>query len=508
MDQPAQQPVPNPDALKGDGHGCHSGKDAMLAAASAAGKGETLMQYAADYPKGPHDQPQSMCPAFGSLRVGLRMRRTQTILSGSACCVYGLTFTSHFYGARRSVGYVPFNSESLVTGKLFEDIREAVYAQADPAQFDAIVIINLCVPTASGVPLQLLPKDINGVRIIGIDVPGFGVPTHAEAKDVLAGAMLKYARAEVTAGPVQAPRTGRAGKPTVTLLGEIFPADPIGIGMMLEPMGLAAGPVVPTREWRELYAALDCVAVAALHPFYTASVREFEAAGRPVVGSAPVGHDGTEAWLQAIGSAAGVAQDRIDAAKNRILPAIRAALARTPIKGRITMSGYEGSELLVARLLIESGADVRYVGSACPKTPWSDADRQWLEARGVHVQFRASLEQDIAAMREFQPDLAIGTTPVVQAAKQASIPSLYFTNLISARPLMGPAGAGSLATVINAAIGNRARFETMQAFFGGVGEGHASGVWENVPQDRPEFREHTRRQVIKLQKKRKAEEMG
>jgi chlorophyllide a reductase subunit Y len=111
-------------------------------------------------------------------------------------------------------------------------------------------------------------------------------------------------------------------------------------------------------------------------------------------------------------------------------------------------------------------------------------------------------------MHEFQPDLAIGTTPVVQAAKQASIPSLYFTNLISARPLMGPAGAGSLATVINAAIGNRARFETMQAFFGGVGEGHASGVWEGVPQDRPEFREHTRRQVIKLQKKRKAEEMG
>jgi hypothetical protein len=26
----------------------------------------------------------------------------------------------------RSVGYVPFNSETLVTGKLFEDIRDAV----------------------------------------------------------------------------------------------------------------------------------------------------------------------------------------------------------------------------------------------------------------------------------------------------------------------------------------------------------------------------------------------
>ena len=33
------------------------------------------------------------------------------------------------------------------------------------------------------------------------------------------------------------------------------------IGRMLEPMGLAAGPVVPTREWRELYAALDCAVV-------------------------------------------------------------------------------------------------------------------------------------------------------------------------------------------------------------------------------------------------------
>ncbi len=507
MDQPQQPAVPNPEALKADGLGCHSGAETMLAAAAAAGKSETLQQYAADYPRGPHDQPQSMCPAFGSLRVGLRMRRTQTILSGSACCVYGLTFTSHFYGARRSVGYVPFNSESLVTGKLFEDIRESVHAQADPEKFDAIIIINLCVPTASGVPLQLLPKEINGVRIIGIDVPGFGVPTHAEAKDVLAGAMLKFARAEITAGPVQAPRTGRAQKPTITLLGEIFPADPVIIGMMLEPMGLAAGPVVPTREWRELYAALDCAAVAAIHPFYTASIREFEAAGRKIVGSAPVGYDGTEAWLQSIGTAAGVAQDKIDGAKNRILPAIKGALAKLPIKGRITMSGYEGSELLVARLLVESGADLRYVGSACPRTPWSDPDREWLEARGVHVQFRASLEQDLAAMAEFKPDLAIGTTPVVQAAKQASIPSLYFTNLISARPLMGPAGAGSLAMVINNAIANKSRFDEMKNFFGDVGEGFAAGVWEDTPKDRPEFREHTRRQVIKLQKKRKAEEM-
>ncbi len=104
------------------GSGCHGGRETLDAAARAAGKTEVMDRLMADYPRGPHDQPQSMCPAFGSLRVGLRMRRVATILSGSACCVYGLTFTSHFYGAKRSVGYVPFNSETLVTGKLFEDI--------------------------------------------------------------------------------------------------------------------------------------------------------------------------------------------------------------------------------------------------------------------------------------------------------------------------------------------------------------------------------------------------
>jgi chlorophyllide a reductase subunit Y len=484
------QPPPDDVPASSDqaGQGCHAGAETMAAAAKAAGKSEILDLYAVDYPKGPHDQPQSMCPAFGSLRVGLRMRRTATVLSGSACCVYGLTFTSHFYGARRSVGYVPFNSETLVTGKLFEDIRDAVFELADPALYDTIVVTNLCVPTASGVPLQLLPKEINGVRIIGIDVPGFGIPTHAEAKDVLAGAMLRYARTEAEAGPVQAPQNLSKDRPTITLLGEMFPADPVGIGMMLEPLGLAAGPVVPTREWRELYAALDCAAVAAIHPFYTASVREFQTAGRKIVGSAPVGRDGTAAWLDAIGEACGIAQAKVDFAKNRFLPAIKAALSNAPIKGRLTVSGYEGSELLVARLLIESGAEVAYVGTACPRTPWSEPDREWLESKGVLVQYRASLEQDIAAVDAIRPDLAIGTTPVVQHAKQLSIPALYFTNLISARPLMGPAGAGSLATVINAALANRARFEKMTAFFDGVGSHDTAGVWEDTPVERPEFK--------------------
>ncbi len=489
-----------------DGMGCHSGAT-MAEAARAAGNSELLDGFARDYPQGPHDKPQSMCPAFGSLRVGLRMRRVATVLSGSACCVYGLTFVSHFYGARRSVGYVPFNSESLVTGKLFEDIRDAVHELADPDRYDAVVVTNLCVPTASGVPLKLLPKEINGVRIVGIDVPGFGIPTHAEAKDVLAGAMLKYARSEIEAGPVQAPAQGRSDRPTVALLGEMFPADPMMIGAMLAPMGMAAGPVVPCREWRELYAALDSSVCAAIHPFYTAAVREFQAAGRPVVGSAPVGRDGTMAWLAAIGAAHGVPASQIAAAQNAFLPAITGALAANPIKGRITVSGYEGSELLVARLLIESGAEVPYVGTACAKSEWSADDLAWLQSKGVAVKFRASLEDDLAAMEGFAPDLAIGTTPLVQKAKSLGIPSLYFTNLISARPLMGPAGAGSLGQVVNAAIAGRARMDDMKAFFEGVGSGDTAGIWEGSPNLRPDFRATHQKKLDKAARAAKAEEM-
>ncbi|WP_459673747.1 chlorophyllide a reductase subunit Y [Acidisoma sp. 7E03] len=461
------QPPPIPPDT---GSGCHGGRETMQAAAVAAGKGAVLEQLIADYPRGPHDQPQSMCPAFGSLRVGLRMRRVATLLSGSACCVYGLTFTARFYGARRSVGYVPFNSETLVRGQLYEDIRAAVFETAKPADYDAVVVINLCVPTASGVPLDLLPKQIDGVRIIGIDVPGFGVPTHAEAKDVLAAAMLRVARAEVEAGPVPRPRGPQAELPNVALIGELFPADPMSIGGLLAPMGLGVAPGVPAREWRNLYGALDCDAAAAIHPFYTATIREFEAAGRPIVGSGPVGVEGTDAWLTAIGRAAGLSGSRVEAARQAALPALAGILAANRIDARITVSGYEGSELLVARLLVEAGAEVPYVGTACPRTAWNEDDRAWLVARGAHVQFRASLEQDVAAMREVQPDLAIGTTPVVQKAKERGIPAVYFTNIISSRPLFGLPGAAALASSIAAQTRGRERFARMVSFFGAAPE--------------------------------------
>ena len=54
--------------------GCHS-NSTQLSALSNNKNAEILKKYEKDYPVGPHDKPQSMCPAFGSLRVGLRMKR-------------------------------------------------------------------------------------------------------------------------------------------------------------------------------------------------------------------------------------------------------------------------------------------------------------------------------------------------------------------------------------------------------------------------------------------------
>jgi chlorophyllide a reductase subunit Y len=105
------------------------------------------------------------------------------------------------------------------------------------------------------------------------------------------------------------------------------------------------------------------------------------------------------------------------------------------------------------------------VGTALPRTEWSNADREWLEARGTHVQFRASLEQDVAAMRDVKPDLALGTTPLVQAAKEQGMPAVYFTNMVSARPLFGAAGCGALPAIVATQTAGRERFGRMIDFF-------------------------------------------
>jgi chlorophyllide a reductase subunit Y len=457
-------PAPAPAGEGAAADGCHAGKDTMRAAAEKAGKSELLEQFAEDYPTGPHDQPQSMCPAFGSLRVGLRMRRTATVLSGSACCVYGLTFTSHFYGAKRTVGYVPFNSETLVTGKLFEDIA----TRSSAGRSGEIRHRHRDQPVrADGLrrAARLLPKEINGVRIVGIDVPGFGVPTHAEAKDVLAGAML----------PMPARKSSRARLPRRARPGTPASRPSRWWARCSRPIRSPSATCWSRWGWPPVRLCRRANGVSSI-PRWTAlplppSTRSTpprsansKRRAAPGIGSAPVGIDGTASLAEAIGEIANVSDKQIEAAKHAAACHHRRAVGK-PIKGRITVSGYEGSELLVARLLIEAAP--RYLMSARPaQRPLLRADREWLRqgcARPVPRLAGAGprCHDDVQARPRHRHHA------VVQNAKERAIPALYFTNLISARPLMGAAGAGSLVQVVNAAIANKARFDEMTDFFEG-----------------------------------------
>ena len=72
---------------------------------------------------------------------------------------------------------------------------------------------------------------------------------------------------------------------------------------------------------------------------------------------------------------------------------------------------------------------------------------------------------------------------------------------------MGPAGAGSLAQVVNAAMANRGRMENMRNFFAGVGEGDTAGIWEGKPNVNPSFRVHQAKKLEKRARAAKAAEM-
>ena len=150
-------------ATKTDGLGCRGvrqGRDAGVPPKPPARCrrrcNATLRQ---DYPQGPHDQPQSMCPAFGSLRVGLRMRRTATDPVGLGLLRLRADLHLAFLRAPSAAwATCPSIPRPWSPASCSRTSARRCSRRPDPTDYDAVVVINLCVPTASGVPLRLLPK--------------------------------------------------------------------------------------------------------------------------------------------------------------------------------------------------------------------------------------------------------------------------------------------------------------------------------------------------------------
>jgi len=422
--------------------------------------------------------PQTMCPAFGSLRVLTRIDGVQTAMVTDTGCLYGLTFVTHFYAARKSIAAPAFGTRELVAGNVAE---AAIAACAEASRMPGtklVAAISLCVAETAGLTEEMLPPQIDGVDVILVRVPAYAIHAHPEAKDVAINAILKrYAppRTELTADGVEKPLTYDEGnqdeeemRRKVIMLGEVFPADPISVDAVLKRLGSGLIATLPSRNLDDYKLARRVGAIAAVHPFYGGSVATLRAAGVPIISGAPVGPEAAYNWIKAIGAAL-----KLDPALTEQVAAeerdkCQAIISQVPLRGKVLVCGYEGNELLYARLLVEAGAEVPYISTSIQKSLYTAADEAWLRARGTReIVYQKTLEQDIRALDVYKPDLVLGTTPLSAEAKARGIPAMYYTNMLSVRPMFLSAGLAGTIQLIRDALERAPRYAWMREFFDG-----------------------------------------
>lgn len=409
-----------------------------------------------------------MCPAFGSLRVLTRIEGSHPVMATDTGCLYGLTFVTHFYGARKSILAPQLGTEELMAGEVVEGTRAAIEVAAREPGCRLIPVISLCVAETAGLPEEMLPKRAGDAEVVLVRVPAYAIHSHPEAKDVALAALLRRL----------GEREGKQEKKTLVLLGEVFPADPLAIDNLLRRMGVKATITLPGRSIDDLRRAGSVGALAPLHPFYKETTALFRSWDVPVVGGAPVGASGSYAWLQAVGALLDLDPRLVKEVAEEERERAQAIISAQPLSGRILVTGYEGTELAYARLLVEAGAEVPYVSTSIAQDPLVLPDELWLRARGTkEVVYRKSLEEDVAALDTYSPDLVLGTTPYCSVAKERGIPAMYFTNQLASRPFFLSGGMAATLGFINQTLQNQGRYQWMQNFFEGA---RADGRQEEI----------------------------
>jgi chlorophyllide a reductase subunit Y len=400
--------------------------------------------------------PQSMCPAFGSLRILTRIEGSHPVMATDTGCLYGLTFVTHFYGARKSILAPQLGTAELMSGQVVEGTRAAIDTAAREPGCRLIPVISLCVAETAGMPEELLPKRVGDADVVLVRVPAYAIHSHPEAKDVAMAALLRRL------GDQEGPREPR----TVVLLGEVFPADPLVIDATLRRMGVEQTITLPGRSIEDLRRAGRAGALAPLHPFYKETTQVFRSWNVPVVGGAPVGISGSYAWLKTLGALLELEPALVQQVADEERERAQALVNARPLAGRVLVTGYEGTELAYARLLVEAGAEVPYVSTSIAPDAMVLPDEMWLKARGTkEVIYRKSLEEDMTALDRYAPDLVLGTTPFSSAAKDRGIPGLYFTNQLASRPFFLSGGMAATLALIRDTIERGARYREMQEFF-------------------------------------------
>ena len=122
--------------------------------------------------------PQSMCPAFGSLRILTRLEGSHPVMATDTGCLYGLTFVTHFYGASKSIVAPQLGTAELMSGQVVEVTRAAIDVAAREPGVQLIPVVSLCVAETAGMPEELLPKKIGDADVVLVRVPAYAIHSH------------------------------------------------------------------------------------------------------------------------------------------------------------------------------------------------------------------------------------------------------------------------------------------------------------------------------------------
>jgi len=397
-----------------------------------------------------------MCPAFGGLRVLTRIDGVQVCLVADQGCLYGLTFVSHFYAARKSIISPQLMNVQISGGTMIDDLRHTIEGIAlDPA-VKFIPVVTTCVAETAGIAEELLPRKAGNAEVVLVRLPAFQIRTHPEAKDVAVATLVKrFARFD-------APKKAKS----LVVLGEIFPVDAMTIGGILQKIGVESVIVLPGTALEDYMEAGQAQACAVLHPFYERTVSLLEEQGMRIIKGNPIGANATVQWIRRIGEALGLDPLKVQTVAEEEGQKARDVLTQFKhLRGKVIVAGYEGNELPLVRLLLEAGLDVPYASTSIARTSLGEEDHKVLSTLGTEIRYRKYLEEDMQAVIDYEPDLVIGTTSLDSFAKERGIPAIYYTNNISARPLFFAAGAATVLSMISALLGKKAIFQKMQKYF-------------------------------------------
>lgn len=399
--------------------------------------------------------PQTMCPAFGGLRVITRIDGAQVCMATDKGCMYGLTFVTHFYAAKKSIVSPELMSQQLSSGTMITDIRNTLEEIAKDKSIRLIPVVSLCVAETAGIAEELLPKKVGNAEVVLVRIPAYLIKSHPEAKDIAIEALLKrFAQMQAS-----------KRKKSIAIIGEIFPLDAMMIGQVLERMGVESVLTLPSQELDDYKDAGNVGVAVVLHPFYERVEEFFRARGVKVVGSNPVGVNATYKWIKDIGEALGLDAEKVEQVAQEEKAKIKAVIDSKKMKGTVIVAGYEGNEFPLVRLLLEAGINVPYASTAIAHTELGESDHNLLTMLGTELRYRKYLEEDRRAVFKYKPDLVIGTTSLDSYVKELGIPAVYYTNIISSRPIYFAQGASIMLDLIQSLMAKKPAFEKMKQFF-------------------------------------------